>query len=387
MKPEHAPVRTRRVYYLSGFDPRGARFYHRLYANEARRQAERLGYAVEVGRREARGGHACWQVDATWPDGQSVQADYVFLGWDDIVRQHWVRSSWRLVATAVVSYSRYVRVGAFARLLRSHRGALYSGLFPVVYLALWLAALVGALALGGAAGSVLMPGAVGGLLGTALAGAGALVGGAAVAKRLGVFWLLRTYLFVERWGVKGCPELEARIDHFAEQIVRTQREQPTDDVLLVGHSVGALIAAAVAEKLLRQPADAVAGVTLLTLGQCVPLLAFIPQAAPYRQQVVALAEDGRIPWFDVTAKVDPLCFHAMNPAQVCEAPDDAPGRAVMHNARFFRMFRPDTYRRLRRDKLRLHFQYLMSSELDAGYDYFQLTAGPRPAREVLEPSA
>lgn len=387
MKPEQAPVRTRRVYYLSGFDPRGARFYHRLYVDEVRRQADRLGYRVEVGRRRACGGNAAWHVDAEWPDGQAVRADYVFLGWDDIVRRHWPRSSWRLVASAVVSYSRYVRVGAFARLLRSHRGALYSGLFPVVFLGLWLVALIGALALGAAGGAAFMPGAAGALLGAALAGTGVLVGGAALAKRLGVFWLLRTYLFVERWGVKGCPELEARIDKFAEQIVQTQRARPTDDVLLVGHSVGALIAAAVAAKLLRQPADAVADVTLLTLGQCVPLLAFIPQAAPYRRQVVALAEDGRIPWFDVTAKVDPLCFHAVNPAWVCEAPDGAPGSAVMHNARFFRMFRPETYRRLRRDKLRLHFQYLMSSELDAGYDYFQLTAGPRPAREVLEPSA
>jgi hypothetical protein len=31
---------------------------------------------------------------------------------------------------------------------------------------------------------------------------------------------------------------------------------------------------------------------------------------------------------------------------------------------------------MKRKRLRLHFQYLMASELPADYDYFRITAGP-----------
>ena len=59
--------------------------------------------------------------------------------------------------------------------------------------------------------------------------------------------------------------------------------------------------------------------------------------------------------------------------------DAPPHRPRLVTARFFRMFHSGTYRKLRRDKLRLHFQYLMAYEIPADYDYFRITAGPGPA--------
>jgi len=243
---------------------------------------------------------------------------------------------------------------------------------------------VGALAAGTALGQWLARGWLGAGAGAVLLGGGMLWSGRVLGDRLGMFWLLRTYLFVEEWGARGCPPLEARIDRFVRQIALDQEASPVDEVLLVGHSVGAVMGAAVAARWVKRHGDGAVRLKLLTLGQCVPLLAFIPQAEGYRREVAELVIDGRVEWFDVTAKVDPLCFHEVNPAAVCDAPSAAPGMTVMRNARFFRMFRPHTYRRLRRDKLRLHFQYLMSSELETGYDYFRITAGPRPLALALE---
>jgi hypothetical protein len=42
------------------------------------------------------------------------------------------------------------------------------------------------------------------------------------------------------------------------------------------------------------------------------------------------------------------------------------------------MFPPHTYRKMRWDKIRLHFQYLMASQLPTSYDFFAITAGPNP---------
>ena len=40
------------------------------------------------------------------------------------------------------------------------------------------------------------------------------------------------------------------------------------------------------------------------------------------------------------------------------------------------MFAPAVYDELKRDKRRLHLQYLMAGDLPAEYDYFAITAGP-----------
>ena len=41
------------------------------------------------------------------------------------------------------------------------------------------------------------------------------------------------------------------------------------------------------------------------------------------------------------------------------------------------MFHAAAYRRLKRDKFNLHFQYLMAGERVTDYDYFAITAGSR----------
>jgi hypothetical protein len=48
--------------------------------------------------------------------------------------------------------------------------------------------------------------------------------------------------------------------------------------------------------------------------------------------------------------------------------------------RFAEQFTPETYRKLRRDKYRCHFQYLMAFEKPGGYDYFAISAGPMSLR-------
>ena len=60
-------VKTRRVHYFPGFDPRGARFYHQLYQEEAPKQAALNGAEFEVSKRERINAHvSCWSIKARW---------------------------------------------------------------------------------------------------------------------------------------------------------------------------------------------------------------------------------------------------------------------------------------------------------------------------------
>ena len=71
-------IKNREVFYLSGYDPRGARYYHGLYKKESAKQAkvDDVKIVVSSGKRSSK-------------HQQSTQNNYHFLEWDDIIRKRW----------------------------------------------------------------------------------------------------------------------------------------------------------------------------------------------------------------------------------------------------------------------------------------------------------
>jgi hypothetical protein len=53
----------------------------------------------------------------------------------------------------------------------------------------------------------------------------------------------------------------------------------------------------------------------------------------------------------------------------------------MASPRFHTLFDPATYAVLKKNKRRMHMQYLMAAQLPGGYDYFSLTAGSLDLRQ------
>jgi hypothetical protein len=51
------------------------------------------------------------------------------------------------------------------------------------------------------------------------------------------------------------------------------------------------------------------------------------------------------------------------------------------NARLKDLIEPATYARVRRDWIRVHFQYLMAGDRLGDYDYFRIVGGPLTLRE------
>lgn len=374
-------VARRRVHYISGFDPRGAAHYFRLYRDEAAKQQALLGATLAVApRRRHDRLQSGWTIEATWGDAR-VETDYRFMAWDDIVRRHWIRNPVRLVWRGLTGYPVYLATGGLRRAREISRGAFYSGMLPLVYMLLVVVLMVlaaaGGYALGAASGIAALapPLTVAAVIGVGIASL-------RLAHLLGILWLLRICLFIYDWGRQGIPGLRERAREIAQSIVATQRDDPVDEVLIVGHSIGSMVAVSVAAELLegggKVPAELTGRVGLMTLGQCIPWLAFMPEARDFHAELQRLAYAETLPWVDVSGPTDPLGFFNVDPVVEAGIHDAPPDRPRLVTARFFRMFHHDTYRRLRRDKLRLHFQYLMAYEIPADYDYFRITAGPQP---------
>jgi pimeloyl-ACP methyl ester carboxylesterase len=376
-------VRSRTVFFLSGFDPKGAAHYHALYRDEAARQASAGGLSIQTGpRRRLDNGDACWSLSAGTPSGP-VTTRYHFMRWDDIVRKHWPRGSAELWFEVVRTNLFNLRHGALWRMLQSAWPPLLAvvlGLPLVWAVAFWFLTIQGW-----------------GALWSALAGlipaAGLLWVAHKLEGRLSMSWLMRSYAFNRRQALGQTPELEQRLDQHAATLILHLRQAQDDEVLLVGHSSGAIMAASVLARALKlDPALGSLGprVALLTLGHWIPLLGCLPQAGAFRSELHALGCARDIDWIDFTAPPDGCCFALVDPLAACgvEREGSATDRPKLLSPRFMNMFEPERYRQLRRDKFRVHFQYLMASEKPAGYDYFAITAGDQQlaARFAAQPS-
>jgi hypothetical protein len=376
-----AAVRRRKIFYISGFDPRGAAFYHSLFRDEAKLQCALSGDALDISRRRRDGPlRDRWDANGQMA-GQPVSNEYVFLRWDDLIRQQWARALPAIVGQAFSTVTAYARNGVLRRMYREH----LAGFQTVVYTAVLMMALaLAAVALGGLAawgasaglGWTLWPTLASGLA-VMLA---VLCTWPLIEKSLNPLWASRATTFLLDQGNSRVAGLDERLNAFADQIVAAAQAGEHDEILVVAHSSGVQLAVstmALALGKCPQLGRQGAPVSLLTLGGCIPLLVLVPQAQFFRDRLKTLVEAGQICWVDFNQVTDWICWSAPDLLAMAgiEAPPGAP-RPLAHSPRIHTLFSAQRYEALKRDRLRLHFQYLMAGEKLGEYDFFAIACGP-----------
>jgi hypothetical protein len=369
-------VRRRRVVYIPGYDPFPPRRYRELYRREAAAQAAVSGHEIAVAPGAARTG---WRVDARI-EGAAVRAEIEVLVWSDIVRASMGKGIAATYAQLLRTAWTYARTGALRRLMRLRKGPVIAAFYPVAVLLGQLAlALLAARAAGAAAAALVHPWAA--PLGLAVVWP-VLAWFRRQDGRLFAYYLMHDYAFSAAWGGANPPALEARLDAFADRIAEAlagDRDGAPDEVLVVGHSSGAHLAVSVLADLLRAgrvPADGPA-LGLLTLGQVVPMMSFLPGAARLRADLALLSEQDAVAWVDVSAPGDGCAFALCDPVAVSGVAGPAKRWPLVISAAFTRTLSPARWRALRWRFFRLHFQYLCAFDRPGDYDYFRITAGPR----------
>lgn len=150
-----------------------------------------------------------------------------------------------------------------------------------------------------------------------------------------------------------------------------------DEVLVVGHSSGAHLAVSILADMIRAglPENR-PELALLSLGQVVPMVSFLPEARRLRADLRFLSARDELVWIDVTAPGDGCAFALCDPVSVSGvAPEDKRWPLVI-SAAFTQTLSPERWKVLRWRFFRLHFQYLCAFDRPRDYDYFRITAGP-----------
>ena len=372
-------VKTRRVFYIPGYDPIHPRRYRELYRKEGAAQAAISGYEIALKPKAGKGNYG-WRVNAGI-DGHQVTSQVEVLVWSDIVRESMSNSIpatyWQLLRTAWV----YIGSGTLWRLMRLRKGPVIAALYPVGMLIV----------------QALLAVALGLLTYRALEMVtdhrAARLAFAAVGTGLGIallrwfkkkdgkffaYYLMHDYAYSAATRGANPPELEARMAQFGNDIAAALTDD-VDEVLVVGHSSGAHLGVSVLADLIRAGRVPERGPALgfLSLGQVVPMVSFLRRAERLRGDLRYLSTREELAWVDVTAPGDGCAFALCDPVSVSGVAPEGKRWPLVFSAAFTQTLSPTRWKALRWRFFRLHFQYLCAFDRPRDYDYFQITAGPQ----------
>ena len=387
----HSDAPDRLVFFFSGFDPKGATFYHRLFRtgiaqrNAAHDETLALGKRHRIGR-WASVWTALWRGASSALGGRPVtmRTRVHFMRWEDIIQRHWRRTPLTLARDYWNIYARGLGSGALQRIWRAAPRAFRLAMLPLVVCFSSFAA--GLLVFGGLL-------CLTGLMPVSLAMAlGLCVGALAwrlLARRLDCEWLLRLYAFMRQHAVGEMPALEARLSemavHLAEAVEARTRQPgaaPLKEVLVVGYSSGSILAAAVLARALpklnevvghRRAGDS-ATLAMVTLGQCIPIAAEWPAARGLRNELELLAENPSLTWHDYSAASDRAAFRESPPW-----PQPALLKGYQASPPFAATSGAASFGSTRRDRRETHLRYLQAPREPGHpgtYDFFALVCGP-----------
>lgn len=385
------PVRRRILFYLPGYDPNAGRRYRTLFVREIHRYAKYFSIKPPQISRAVMcqdGQVQTWTVEAGIGEGRT-HTSYEILLWDDIVRCDMARPH---LTGAWLNALALLHVAATGTLFRLYRASWKCGnviLYPFTMTLLLPAAvlLLAAASHGVLSVSLGLPAEIAITLGL-WAGLYLIWKSAPWLERAFLWQLMHDWVFNWQHARGRRADYSARLNAFADHALSRIREAQADEVLLVGHSTGALTAVELAARLLAR--DERLGcegpaLSLLTVGSSLPIVAMQPSARVTRAEIKSLVISQRLVWVDYQAPQDWMNFPGFNPVHDLGlgVPLAEAANPVIRSAKFREIIGPETYRQIRARPFRMHFQFLMANEHAGAFDIFALSLGNQCLRDRL----
>lgn len=370
-----AIIRRRRVFLFGGYEHVPAAIQYRRLVRELARAATTWSMRAEAGPPSiSRGGavHA-WTIRARGPNWE-VETDLRYCAWDDLIAADFARPDWKAVPLGIVALLDILVTGTAFRYFRHNwrYGLFYA--YPLVIVA--LAAALAWLASG-------IPGEIGMPLPWLLR----------LPLTLGIFWLvlrwpgdrllvrymLNDWTFAAGVARGWRPDYRERIDTCIREMAEALSDDQVDEVVVVGHSLGAVLAIeSLAGAMALRPGFVAAAppLSLMTVGSSLLKVGLHPSARDLRAAVRAVLDESRIAWLDCTALVDVLNFYRADPDRALGL--DVGRSPVLRTVKMRAMLGEASYSRFKRNFLRLHRQFVMGNERRYHYDFFMVCCGPMP---------
>jgi hypothetical protein len=371
-------ISKRLVFHIGGYDPyMPPEVSHRRFARELQRFERTWSAKATLSSPAIAADKVTWDITTTGPNWR-VETRYCLVRWDDIIGSFARRPSWVRIVLGQLAGVDFATSGALWGYLRTNwRYALFFiypfaifDAFAVIawFVGVFFAAVSSALWIGIAAGLLMC---------------------AALMKWpwrwLGLATLFDDWIFSSSYVRSGHPVLEQRLDVIAREIDTAARRSHADEILLVGHSLGAAIAVDLLDRVLTlNPSIGQNGprAAFLSVGSSILKIGLHRGAKRFRASLQRVAVAPGIFWAEYQALTDVMNFYKTNP--MSEMGLTAAGRPVVRIVRIRSMLDPASYRRIRRNFYRVHSQFVSGNERRTEYDYFMLVCGPFSAEQQVK---
>jgi hypothetical protein len=366
-------VAKRLVFHVGGYDPitphAGAQ---RRFVREIRRFE--LTWSVKASISALHDGvdETKWCVSTNGPNW-CVETDFRLIRWDDVVEKFSRRTIWYRIPLGVIAFLDFVTAGALWGYLRTNWHYAVFFLYPFVIF-------VGSIAVVYFFGLYALY-AIGSIPAVIVVGSVLAVFVLGPWRWLHLDTLFDDWIFSRAYVRRGNSIIEQRLYRIAKEIVSVARYSDADELLVVGHSLGAVIAVDLLDRALKlDPSLGRNGipVTFLSIGSSILKIGLHRGAERFRTAVQHVAQAPGIFWGDYQARVDIMNFYNINPmAEMLLQTEHGP---TVRLVEFGRMLEQVVYRRIRLKFYRLHCQFISGNDKRASYDYFMLVCGPVSAK-------
>jgi hypothetical protein len=374
-------VRRRHVIYVGGYEPRGATGYYKLFRRECDRfqRVWPVSLTIDSGEFESED-FARWRVDVHASNWQ-VATTYDFLRLERFIRADMAEPMMRHLQRSLGWIVGDLVSGAQFRIFHASWRFGVHLLFVQLVLLAWLALAVAIGAVIGYAGTAhLGLSTPAGITTSLLAALASFLALQPIADRWGAIQIPSCWVVLRRFACGRETWLDQIIDAGARRLIAAAQANDADELVVVGHSAGGVIASAVMARALEFNPDLGREgrrLVLLTLGSVMPAVALHPAARRMREIIGRLAVESTLAWVDCQSRKDVMTFLNFDPVDGVGV-HVGPRRCnpLTWQVRFKDMLSPADYRRIRWKFFRVHFQYIMASDRPSPYDYILLVAGP-----------
>lgn len=367
-------IKKRVVLHFPGFEPFDAQAHRERYERSARQSAKVWDFKSDVG--PLVGAH--FDVDCAGADWQTASRIHVF-DHDGLVDALSDRSLVRRLSGGFASALRVTLNGGLWGYFRhAWRFGLFF-LFPFLLVCLMAAAVLGV---------AFLP------LGLNLSGwhllwsvplAGLLLSRILLpfAARFHTLHLFADWEMAVALAQLDRPDINRWLDDCVDA-ARAALNEEADEYLISSHSMGSSVAAHVVGMLLERQPDVLDGkrVVFATLGGAILQCALMRPAEALRARVGTIARTREIFWLEVHCLTDVVNFYKTRVVALCGHPQEQQPSIAYIKVKL--MLSPDRYRRIRRNFLRVHRQYVLGPDARASFDFTLMTAGPLPAAEFAD---
>jgi hypothetical protein len=380
-------IRSRLVLNFPGFEKTGAAHQLDRIAHSAAKTGEIWGFASErVSLDPAPGGVHAVSVWKTKGGNWQVETRLVQFAWHDIIASYENAPHPQAFFANFPKFLAFFGDGTVGRYFRHAKRYWGFTIFPLLLIGLFIAVSLAA--------SLYLFGWLG------LAGAEKWIAAivlCAVLTLLLCKWPGERYyllLTVNDWGFardmvhRSNPAIERRYSEYAETLATEIAASDHDEIVIVGHSFGAVWAAAALALALEKKPDLLAGknVVFLALGSSLLKIAFAPAAQFMRDWMKRIVAEPDLLWHEIQTKDDLIAFYKADPFAVLGI-DGLKSEYRIDRVRYGDAMERKRYRAMRRSFYRTHRQYILYQDKRVAFDSLLRMFGPLSAKALARDPA